>query len=149
MKFSRYVATDEGHIIDTETGKLVKEFKSNNYLQCQIYDDDGLPHVFGVHQVVARLRCPDWFEGCIVHHKDEDGHNNSPDNLECYSRSQHSRKHIYESDNQFRLSAYVRSNGPANKGQKMSEEFKKHCSQSAKNRGFNGNQYIDKYRNVR
>lgn len=144
MLLSRYEATDDGHIFDKERNCFVKEFKSNKYLQCQVYDDEGVPHVFGVHQVVARLRCPDWFEGCIVHHSDEDGHNNSPNNLECHSRSKHSRNHIYQSGNQNRLSTYVKKHGPANKGKKMSDEFRNHCSESAKKRGYNGNQYTDR-----
>lgn len=149
MVFSRYEATDDGHIFDKQQQCLIKEFRSNKYLQCVVYDDDGIPHVLGVHQVVARFRCDDWFEGCIVHHKDENGHNNAPYNLECYSRRRHSRKHIYDSGNQFRLRDYVKKHGPHNKGKKMSEEFKKHCSESAKKRGFNGNQYVDKSGNQR
>lgn len=149
MLLSRYTATDDGHIFDKDRGCFVKEFKSNKYLQCQVYDDEGVPHVFGVHQVVARLRCPDWFEGCIVHHKDEDGHNNSPSNLECCSRSHHSRNHIYKSGHEYMLREYVKTNGPSNKGKKMSEEFCKQCSISALKRGFNGNQYIDKNGNRR
>lgn len=146
MKLSRYEATDDGHIFDKQTGKLIKEFKSNKYLQCQVYDDENIPHVFGVHQVVARLRCDTWFEGCIVHHKDEDTHNNCPDNLECYSRKSHTSYHMRQPNRQNALGEYVKCHGPANKGKKMSEEFRKHCSESAKKRGFNGNQYIDKYR---
>lgn len=78
MKFSRYTVSDDGHIYDNQKQCYVKEFKSNNYLQCQVYDDDSHPHVFGVHQVVARLCCKDWFEGCSVHHIDGNYHNNSP-----------------------------------------------------------------------
>lgn len=145
MKLSGYEATDDGHVLDTKTGNIIKEFKSNKYLQCQVYDDEGVPHVFGVHQVIARLRCSTWFDGCIVHHKDENPHNNRPDNLECYSRRAHSSYHMQQPERKNRLSEYVKHNGPANKGKKMSEEFRKHCSESAKQRGFNGNQYIDKY----
>lgn len=134
MKFSRYTVSDDGHIYDNQKQCYVKEFKSNNYLQCQVYDDDSHPHVFGVHQVVARLCCKDWFEGCSVHHIDGNYHNNSPSNLKCYSRSEHARKHAVESDIGQRLGNYVKQNGPPNKGKKMSDEFRKHCSESAKRR---------------
>lgn len=137
MKFSRYSVIDGGHLYDTLQCCVVKEFKSNKYLQCRVYDDDNNVHIFGVHQMIARLCCEDWFEGCIVHHKD----GNTINNLECFSRSYHSRLHIYKSGEHNRLRDYVKSYGPANKGQKMSKEFRKHCSESAKKRGFNGNQY--------
>ena len=149
MILSRYRATDDGHIFDKENQCFIKEFKSNKYLQCQVYDDNGQVHVLGVHQVVARLRCLDWFEGCIVHHKDGDCHNNSVNNLSCYSRSYHSRQHIIDSGSSKRLSDYVKEHGPANKGKTMSEEFKHKCSCSARRRGFNGNQYVDRNKNKR
>ena len=47
------------------------------------------------------------------------------------------------------LAEYTRLNGPANKGKKMSKEFCEKCRQSASKRGFNGNQFIDKYGNPR
>lgn len=149
MILSRYEATEDGHVFDKERNCFIKEFKSNKYLQCQVYDDEGIPHIFGVHQVVARLRCSDWFEGCIVHHKDEDGHNNRPDNLECYSRSTHSRYHVYQSGHSHVLADHIKLCGPHNKGKKMSQEFCEKCSISAIQRGFNGNQYVDKNGNRR
>ena len=47
------------------------------------------------------------------------------------------------------LAEYTKLNGPANKGKKMSKEFCEKCRQSASKRGFNGNQFIDKYGNPR
>ena len=64
-----------------------------------------------------------------------------PSNLECYSRSEHARKHAVESDIGQRLGNYVKQNDPPNKGKKMSDEFRKHCSESAKRR-------IYKYKNT-
>ena len=77
MDLSRYIVSDDGHIYDMVKQRFIKEFKSNNYVQCQVYDDEGEIHICGVHQIVARLRCSDWFEGCVVHHKDGNTRNTS------------------------------------------------------------------------
>jgi hypothetical protein len=47
----------------------------------------------GVHSVVAMLNIDDWYDGCIVHHKDGNCHNNAVDNLEIMSRRQHALLH--------------------------------------------------------
>ena len=104
-------------------------------------DDDGKPHVFGVHSVIAREHCPEWFPKCVVHHKDGNQHNNHADNLECMSNAKHSRHHA----NPEAMIHRAKTAGPANKGKHMSEEFCRKCSESAKRRGFNGNQFIDKH----
>lgn len=89
--------------------------------------------------------CEDYFKGCVVHHIDENKHNNCASNLKVYSRFEHSRMHCDKNI----LAEYARLNGPANKGKKMSKEFCEKCRQSASKRGFNGNQFIDKYGNPR
>ena len=139
--FSRYEVRDGGTIIDCNKNTQVKIFKSNGYLQCRLVDNDGVPHIVGVHVAVAMFHCLDYFEGCIVHHEDENKQNNWSYNLTCETRSEHSKRHASKT----RLSEYVKANGPANKGKKMSNEFCKKCSDSAKLRGFNGNQFIDKH----
>ena len=85
MKISldRYIVTEDGQIFDKEKGnKPVKLFKSNKYLQCCIFDENG-KHVMGVHNVVAQALCKDWFDGCIVHHIDNNQQNNHINNLQC------------------------------------------------------------------
>lgn len=139
-QFSRYIVYDGGIIFDKIRGCNIKIFNSNGYHQCRLISDEGKEHILGVHSVVAMFHCPDYFEGCIVHHEDEDKQNNWAYNLKCITRSAHSKKHA----NTTRLRDYVLSNGPANKGKKMSDEFKEKCRQSAIRRGFNGNQYIHK-----
>ena len=47
------------------------------------------------------------------------------------------------------MAEYTKLNGTAKKGNKMSKEFCEKCRQSASKRGFNGNQFIDKYGNPR
>ena len=92
VSLARYNIKPDGQIFDKQTGKPVKIFKSNKYLQCCIYDENG-KHVMGVHNVVAQAYCHDWFEGCVVHHKDNNQHNNNVENLECFLLSDHSRMH--------------------------------------------------------
>lgn len=92
ISLERYIVTPEGIIYDKTTGNPIKTFKSNKYLQCCIFDENG-KHVMGVHNVVAQALCPDWFEGCVVHHKDNNQHNNNIENLECMKLSDHTRQH--------------------------------------------------------
>lgn len=49
-----------------------------------------------VHRLVARAFpeiCGEWFEGCVVHHKDRNPLNNRADNLIIMSRSEHEQFH--------------------------------------------------------
>lgn len=138
--FSRYTIQKNGVILN-DFNVPIKYFKSNKYLQCYMVDDEGVSHVFGVHTVIAREHCPEWLPGCVVHHRDGNCHNNNVDNLECMSRSKHSAQHA----NPAAIIYRAKTVGPANKGKSMSEEFCKKCSESAKRRGFVGNQYVDKY----
>lgn len=128
--FSRYIVYPDGRIYDTKSNKFCKTFKSNKYTQCCLFDNDNKKHVLGVHTVVAMFHCDDYFEGCVVHHVDEDTRNNSASNLRCTTRSKHSRFHA----NADSLIKYIKENGPPNKGKKMSKEFCEKCSKSAKRR---------------
>jgi len=93
VSLDRYEVTKDGQIFDRLNGlKPVKTFKSNKYLQCCIFDDNG-KHVIGVHNVVAQMYCKDWFDGCVVHHKDNNQHNNNVDNLECLDLISHVKMH--------------------------------------------------------
>ena len=59
--------------------------------------------------------------------KDEDTTNNNVENLEIQSRSEHGKHHA----NADPIIKYIKKNGPANKGKKMSPEFCEHCRQAA------------------
>lgn len=124
-------------------GIKMKPFMSNKYYQVYLIDRTGSGHIFGVHTVVA-MKYLDYYEGCVIHHEDGDPHNNAVSNLVVMSRSEHSRSHI--KDAHF-LAEYIRTNGPANKGKKMSPEFCQKCSISAKKRWSVANKYADKDRN--
>jgi hypothetical protein len=104
--FSNYSATDDGIVLNKD-GEPVKTFKSNNYWQCCIFDNDGKKYTMGVHSVVAMLNIDDWYDGCIVHHKDGNCHNNAVDNLEIMSRRQHALLH-YEKGELHDVGKYIK-----------------------------------------
>jgi hypothetical protein len=129
-------------------GILINPFKSNEYLQVYMKDKNSNVKICGVHTVIA-MKYLDYFDGCVVHHKDGNRHNNNLDNLEIYTRQDHSSLHAKDND-KFNISR--KNKVPWNKGIKMPSDFCERCSKSAKNRKgrkFNGNQYVDAYGNKR
>ena len=93
ISLDRYIVTKDGQILDKQRDcKPIKYFKSNKYLQCCIFDNNG-KHTVGVHNVVAQAHCNDWFEGCVVHHKDNNQQNNKAENLECFDLAEHTKLH--------------------------------------------------------
>lgn len=140
--FPNYDVDELGRVY--KNGVEIKPFKSNKYLQVLLFDTNHKRYIYGVHTIVAMKYLRDYTVGCIVHHIDGNPHNNALSNLQILSRCKHSSLH---GKGNMRLANYVRENGPANKGRKMSSEFCQKCSVSAKIRGFNGNQFVDKFGN--
>lgn len=126
---------------------ITKQFNSCGYKQVRMINADGDRSIKGVHQVVAMTFDENYYDGCVVHHIDENKHNNYIENLESISKSEHSRHHA----NPAALQKYIGENGPANRGKEMPQEFKDKCRQSALNRRtncqscgkFTGNQYMN------
>lgn len=108
-------------------GVVVKPFKSNGYRQIILHDKSGKARAYGVHNIVA-MKYLNYFDGCVVHHKDRNRHNNNLRNLEVSTRKEHCRKHVYE-DKKFLTACIGRT--PWNKGKKMSKEFCEKCRVSA------------------
>ena len=80
-----------GDIFSIKSGrwKLLKPYKIQNgnlfYFAVNLYNENGRSKVIKVHKLVTNLCpliCGDWFEGCVVNHKDENTLNNSCFNLE-------------------------------------------------------------------
>lgn len=115
-----------GNIYSVKLNRYIKQFNSNGYKQVVLRNNNG-KFVKGVHQVVAMSFLDDYFDGCVVHHKDENKHNNNVSNLECLTVNDHARYHA----NVEKLLLYVKTHEPHNKGKKMSKEFCEHCKQSA------------------
>lgn len=137
--FSNYYASSDGVIYRSDM-TVIKPFNSNGYYQVYLKDDLGVSKVKGVHQLIASTFIDDYKSNDVVHHIDQDKHNNALNNLQVKSRSEHSRQHA---DPKL-LIRYIYEHGPHNKGKKMSSEFCEKCRQSALKRGFNGNQYVKK-----
>lgn len=90
--FQGYVVAKDGTITKSD-GTPVKIFKSNKYKQCCLFDVNGKKYVLGVHTVVSMFHDETWYDGCVVHHKDGNPHNNHIDNLEVMSKGKHSSMH--------------------------------------------------------
>lgn len=127
--YPNYDCDEFGNVF--KNGELISPFVSNNYLQVCLFDADHIKHTVGVHTVIA-MKYLDYYPGCIVHHIDENRSNNNLNNLQVMSLSEHSRQHGLNN------AEYLREINigkiPVNKGKKMSEEFCRHCSESAKRR---------------
>lgn len=141
-KYPNYMVTPDGAVY--KNGYEMKPFKSNKYLQVLLYDVEHNRHIFGVHTLVAMVYLSDFYFGCIVHHKDGNTHNNSVDNLEIMSQSEHAQKHgkVYCA-----CAEYNKKYGSWNKGKHMTLEQRKHLSNVRKGQKFKGNQYVDAYGN--
>ena len=141
-----YSADEFGNVYN-ENGIRIKQFNSNGYKQVLLFDNDHNRIIKGVHQIVAEAHNPDFYDGCIVHHKDENKQNNNVENLEVMSKSDHCKLHADPSN----VIKYIKQNGPTNKGQKMSKNFRESCRRAAIKRykenpnlaKFKGNQYVD------
>lgn len=125
-EFPNYDVDENGSVY--KNGNPIKPFKSNKYLQVLLFDKSHQRHVVGVHKVVAMKFADDYFDGCVVHHKDGNTLNNCITNLEVMTRSEHCRKHGKENTHIANLN---KGKAAWNKGMKMSEEFAKHCQESA------------------
>lgn len=64
-----------------------------HYDSLYVRDMDNKPHVIGIHQAIAMTFNPNYYPGCIVHHKDENKYHNWDTNLEVTSRSAHGFHH--------------------------------------------------------
>lgn len=111
-------------------GTPITPFKSNKYLQVCLFDTNHKKHIVGVHTVVA-MRYLNYFEGCVVHHLDENTGNNQVSNLVVMTRREHASFHAKQN---LTFNLFNKGKVAWNKGLKMSEEFCKHCSESAKKR---------------
>ena len=126
--YDNYYVDGTGNVYKSDM-TLMKPFKSNKYLQVLFKDSDGNRKIYGVHQVVG-MTFLNYYNGCIVHHRDEDTHNNVLYNLEIKSRSEHCRHHVDPN----RLVNWVKENGANNKGKHPSDESRRKMSESAKKR---------------
>lgn len=130
-----------------KNGKIMIPYNRGDYLQVYIYDKNHKGKLFGVY-VVAAMKYLEYYEGCLVHHKDGNKMNNHISNLEILSRSEHSKHHMAGNT---RLRDYVKSHGAWNKGKIITDpEYKRKMSEAQKARikregprKFTGNQSVN------
>lgn len=142
--YSNYDCDENGNAY--KNGKQIKPFNSNGYKQVLLFNEKHERKVCGVHIMVA-MKYLNYYDGCVVHHKDHNRSNNHVSNLEVIDRMEHFKLHGKEYGERFRV--LYKGREPWNKGKKMTQEFREHCSIAAKKRGFVGNQFIDRYGNKR
>ena len=128
--FTRYYVSRNGVVYDKQRHRVSSLFKSTKYIQCRLVDDDKVVHIMGVYVAVAMFHADDYFPGCVVHHKDGNTKNNHIDNLSCLDKITHAKLHA----NPEHIKLYTKQHGAWNKGLKMSADFCKKCSDSAKKR---------------
>lgn len=73
-------------------GKIKKTFTLFGYEISNLYKN-GKSYNIRVHRIVAKVFCDDYFEGCEVHHKDNNRKNNRSDNLSCSTKMEHLKEH--------------------------------------------------------
>ena len=99
---SRVIADKNGRKI-TIKGKEMKLSLTHNKKYLRIcFCVDCEPEYKLFHNVVAQSFpeiCGEWFEGCIVHHKDHNTFNNTPENLIVMSYEAHIELHNTEERN--------------------------------------------------
>lgn len=119
-----YAINKNGQVINIKTGKMLKSIKQTNNGYCFYVLSIGNHKQVEVsaHRLVATIFIPNPCNYPCINHKDENKSNNSIDNLEWCTWSYnctYNQKHI--------------NNGLKLRGRHLSEEHKKHLSESLKN----------------
>ncbi len=87
--------------------RILKQFGGDRHYSVTI-EQKGV----NVHILVARAFpeiCGEWFDGCVVHHKDFNKHNNIPENLIILTASEHSKIHYKSAPDTFKKPSEKRS----------------------------------------
>lgn len=92
----RFMISNLGKVIGISGKQLKLQENKKGYKFVFIRKSDGKNTPILLHRLVARAFpeiCGEWFEGCIVHHKDHDKDNNKADNLIIMSKIEHNDYH--------------------------------------------------------
>jgi len=87
-----YEISNLGRIKGLKRNLILSQGTLFGYNICSLCKN-GVGTTFRVHRLVAMLFCPDYFDGCEVHHKDENRQNNRVDNLVCMTKLEHLQEH--------------------------------------------------------
>lgn len=94
-KYPNYKIDRFGIVYDKNDEVLkTYHYDDDEHYDCvHLRDPDGKSHVVGVHVLVSMTYDPEFYPGCIVHHKNENKYDNIDLNLEVTNRSDHARLH--------------------------------------------------------
>lgn len=94
-RLPRYFITDDFHVFDSESGKVLNEYENNSgHLFVSIIDQNGRRTSRFLHQMVYEAFYDEVEEGCVVHHIDEDKKNNNINNLQKMTITEHAKHHM-------------------------------------------------------
>lgn len=103
--FERYSVSNQGRVINSETGKVLSQRKaSNGYLRVNLRKGNikyEKPHVASVHRLVAEAFLERIPGKDYVNHKDLNKENNNVENLEWCTAKENSQ-HVYLNDADYR-----------------------------------------------
>ena len=103
--FERYSVSNQGRVINSETGKVLSQRKaSNGYLRVNLRKGNikyEKPHVASVHRLVAEAFLERISGKNYVNHKDLNKENNNVENLEWCTAKENSQ-HVYLNDADYR-----------------------------------------------
>lgn len=103
--FERYSVSNQGRVINSETGKVLSQRKaSNGYLRVNLRKGNikyEKPHVASVHRLVAEAFLERIPGKDYVNHKDLNKENNNVKNLEWCTAKENSQ-HVYLNDADYR-----------------------------------------------
>lgn len=91
---NRIYVTKEGCVLDKRNIKI----EPGEYYQLDMITVAGSRCRKYIHQLVAICFMSEYYEGCIVHHKDGNTQNNDVSNLEVMSRKEHFIEHYNRKD---------------------------------------------------
>ena len=96
IEWDRYEITRDGHIYDLKRGGVEKKthiIAGYKYCVLRNENDEKREIQFPVHRLVAMKYCPEYFEGCHIHHIDGNRQNNAVENLKCMTAKEHLQLH--------------------------------------------------------
>lgn len=138
MEQWRKIEEHPNYEVSNENG--FRNNKKNIQLQGRI-DHNGYRRVclgrtkeMAYHILVAKAFpeiCGEWFEGCVVHHKDGNKSNNTPENLSILTNEEHHKIHYKAAPDSFKKGTPKRaaSISKALKGQKCTNGLQKRVCQ--------------------
>lgn len=149
-----YLVNRMGIVVSVKYLRELKHtaYSTDGYRRLVLSDVLGQSHMIYLHRIVAYMFIPNPNNLPIINHIDENPSNNCADNLEwCTVQYNNTYNDVHLRRGKVYSENIKRNGGPWNKGKHsiISDETRHKMAAAAKRRGFVGNQYVDKYGNLR